>query len=81
MNQKIIIMSPQDVSDEEIKKYMNFDQLLQTRNAVVKRQKLLTNSSIASILIVGALSIWYFFQRVWKYYPFIRHKTLSVAER
>ena len=63
MNQKIIIMSPQDVSDEEIKKYMNFDRLLQTRSAVVKRQKLLTNSSIASILIVGALSIWYFAQQ------------------
>lgn len=60
MNQKIIIMTPQKVSDDEVSRYMNFDQILEKRNILVKQQKFITNISIVSFVIVATISTWFF---------------------
>ena len=52
-------MTPQKVSDDELKKHMNFDDLIQRRSVLVKKQKFMTSTSIAVIVILGALSVWY----------------------
>jgi TonB family protein len=62
MKQTIIIMknSP-ELSDDEIRRYMNFDQLLAARNTKVKAARRSLAIKIAvPLLLASAFSVWYF---------------------
>lgn len=55
MNLKIKIMNPKPkVSDEEIRNFMDFDSILQQRNAVLRKRRMLVKSGVV-ILAVAVL--------------------------